>query len=185
VSDYSVILDQARASIAAGRTPDWVVLESRVKAISPNDPTLERLALTQLQTLAALARARSRLTPPEPRAAPARRPPALRERPTITSNMEVRRERDGEGFVLRWELAPAVLRWEVRISEREGTRYAVREELELPGDATSLELTFGGAAVRVHLLGRGRGDRLVRRAVMSSLSPESWGERWQRRASAS
>ncbi|HEX7525899.1 MAG TPA: hypothetical protein VF327_06290, partial [Gaiellaceae bacterium] len=74
----------------------------------------------------------------------------------------------------------------VRISERSGPRggYVVREERELPAGATSFELPLGADALRVHLLGRGRGGKLVRRAVMSPLTPESWGERWQRRASA-
>jgi hypothetical protein len=39
--------------------------------------------------------------------------------------------------------------------------------------------------VRVHLLGRGRDGRLVRRAIISALTREGWDERWQRRASAS
>jgi hypothetical protein len=47
-----------------------------------------------------------------------------------------------------------------------------------------VEVPLGPKALRVHLLGRGRGGKLVRRAVMSPLTPESWGERWQRRASA-
>jgi hypothetical protein len=74
----------------------------------------------------------------------------------------------------------------VRVSERRDPRggYAVRDERELPAGATSVEVPVGQTALRVHLLGRGRGGKLVRRAVMSPLTPESWGERWQRRASA-
>ena len=74
-------------------------------------------------------------------------------------------------------------RW---LSERTDPRggYAVREERTLPADATSVEVPLGPNALRVHLLGRGRGGKLVRRAVMSPLTAESWGERWQRRASA-
>jgi hypothetical protein len=192
VDAYAVILDQARASIAAGRTPDWSVLEERVKAVGQlprghADPELERQALRQLKLLASVQRARARLAPP---AAPERgaqaRPPALRERPTITGNMDVRRETDGDAFVLVWDAAPGVLEWAVRVSEREDPRgpYVVREERQLPAGATSVEVALGAGTLRVHLLGRGRGGRLVRRAVMSSLTPESWGVRWQRRASA-
>jgi hypothetical protein len=185
VDEYTTILGQARAGIAAGRTPNWQVLETRIKAVVPADPALERRALKQLKTLASLARARARVTPPSPVEAAPRRP-ALRERPTITGNMEVRRERDGEAFVLRWDTAPGVLGWAVRLSERSDPRggYVVREERELEAAATSIELPLGANALRVHLLGRGRGGKLVRRAVMSPLTPDSWGERWQRRASA-
>jgi len=185
VDEYANILGQARAGIAAGRTPNWQVLEARIKAVTPTDQARERRALQQLKALTSLARARARVTPPPPAAPPVRRL-ALRERPTITGNMDVRREIDGKAFVLRWDAAPGVLEWAVRLSERSDPRggYTVREERELPGDATSVELPLGENALRVHLLGRGRGGKLVRRAVMSTLTPESWGERWQRRASA-
>ena len=93
---------------------------------------------------------------------------------------------DGTAYVLRWDAAPAVLEWVVRVSERRDARggYVVREERVLPRGATSVEVPLGANALRVHLLGRGRGGKLVRRAVMSPLTPESWSERWQRRASA-
>jgi hypothetical protein len=189
---YKVILDQARASIAAGRAPDWAVLAERVRAVARRprtqaDPEAESRALRQLELLASLHRARTRVVPVEPRPqAPAPRPQALRERPGISGNMDVRRETADGAFVLRWESAPGVLSWTVRISERGDPRgaYAGVEERELPAGATSAELTFGGGALRVHLLGRGRGGKLVRRAVMSPLTPETWGVRWQRRASA-
>lgn len=192
MDEYTVILDQARASIAAGRTPDWAVLEARLQAVALKprasaDPDREARALKQLQLLASVQRARARLTPAaDERVAPTRRPAALRERPTISGNMEVRRDADGEAFVLRWDATPEVLEWVARVSERSDPRggYAVREELRLPADATSVEVPLGSNALRVHLLGRGRGGKLVRRAVMSPLTPESWGERWQRRASA-
>lgn len=186
---YALILDQARASVAAGRSPDWSVLEARVRAVreTERDRALEERALKQLKTLASVQRARERITPRAVPPAPApRRPAILRDRPTITGTMDVRRERDGLAFVLRWERRPDVLQWEVRVSERVGTRggYEVREERELPGDTAELEVTLGDAALRIHLIGRGRGGKLVRRAVMSSLTRESWSERWQRRASA-
>jgi hypothetical protein len=194
VDEYAVILDQARASIAAGRTPDWSVLEARVQAVAlrprakgERDRDQEARALKQLRVLASVQRARARVTPASDEGAkPTRRPAALRERPTITGNMEVTRGTDGRAFVLRWEAAPDVLEWVVRVSERHGPRggYVVREERQLPAGATSVEVPLGASALRVHLLGRGRGGRLVRRAVMSPLTRESWGERWQRRASA-
>lgn len=192
MDEYTVILDQARASIAAGRIPDWSVLESRVKAVARHprrqaDPAQEARALKQLQLLASVQRARARITPAAPeRPAPTRRPVALRERPTITGNMEVRRDSEGDAFLLRWDAAPGVLQWVVRVSERRDPRggYVVREEQELPAAATSVEVPLGASALRIHLLGRGRGGKLLRRAVMSPLTPESWGERWQRRASA-
>jgi hypothetical protein len=37
----------------------------------------------------------------------------------------------------------------------------------------------------VHVLGRTRDGRLLRRAVISGLTAENWRDRWQRRASAS
>ena len=100
--------------------------------------------------------------------------------------MDVQRETDGEAFLLRWKPAAGVATWEVRFSERTEPRgvYAVREELQLAAGATSVEVPLGEVALRIHLLGRDRGGRLVQRAVMSSLTRASWGERWQRRASA-
>ena len=186
---YAVILDQARASVAAGRDPDWSVLEARVRGVRERErnAAAERRALQQLKALASVQRARARLAPATPSApAPVRRPALLRDRPTITGTMDVRRERDGDRFVLRWDRRPDVLQWEVRVSERVGTRgqYEAREERELPGDATELDVALGDVALRIHLIGRGRGGKLVRRAVMSSLTRDSWGERWQRRASA-
>jgi hypothetical protein len=186
---YAVILDQARASVAAGRNPDWSVLEARLRAVrhAERDSAAERRALQQLKALASVQRARARLAPTTSSApAPVRRPALLRDRPTITGTMDVRRERDGDRFVLRWERRPDVLQWEVRVSERVDTRgqYEAREERELPSDATELDVPVSDVALRIHLIGRGRGGKLVRRAVMSSLTRESWGDRWQRRASA-
>jgi hypothetical protein len=98
--------------------------------------------------------------------------------------MDVRR---GAGDTLMWPAERAVATWELRISERPDPRgdYEVRESGELPGDATSVELPLGDVPLRIHLLGRDRSGRLVRRAIVSGLTRETWGERWQRRASAS
>ena len=112
------------------------------------------------------------------------RTPLFKGRATITGNMDVRRDGDA---TLAWRAEPKVTAWELRISERPDPRgdYEVRESGELPGDATSVELPLGETPLRVHLLGRDRGGRLVRRAIVSGLTRETWGDRWQRRASAS
>ena len=123
---------------------------------------------------------------PEPPSTP--RPPlGLRTKPTISGNMDVGRERRDDAFVLTWKAEPKVTAWEVRVSERPDSRgeYAVREELSLPGDATSFDLPLGERPLRVHLLGRDRGGRLVRRAIVSALTRDGWATRWERRASAS
>jgi hypothetical protein len=192
VDEYAVILDQARASIAAGRTPNWPVLEARVKAVARGpraqpDSGQEDRALRQLALLASVQRAKARVTPAA--AAPSastRRPHALRERPTITGNMDIERTTEGSVFVLRWQAAPGVLEWAVRLSERSNPRdgYVVREERSLPAGSTSVDVPLGANPLRVHVLGRGRGGKLVRRAVISPLTVESWGERFKRRASA-
>jgi hypothetical protein len=98
--------------------------------------------------------------------------------------MEVRR--DGEAALV-WDAVTAVAGWEVRISERPDARsdYVVRETLTLASAATRVELPLGETPLRVHVLGRSRDGRLLRRAVISGLTRASWGERWQRRASAS
>ena len=98
--------------------------------------------------------------------------------------MDVRR---GDGDALAWPREPKVVAWELRISERPDPRgdYEVRESGELPGETTSVDLPLGDVPLRVHLLGRDRGGRLVRRAIVSGLTRETWSERWQRRASAS
>ena len=75
----------------------------------------------------------------------------------------------------------------MRISERPSARgdYEVRSELTLPAATSELALELGDKPVRVHLLGRGRGGKLVQRAVISGLTVGGWSARWERRASAS
>jgi hypothetical protein len=176
------IIDEARALVAAGGSPDWKALRDRIRALGGD----QREALRRLERVGAVHRARTSVTParPEPPPAPSRRPALLRTRPTITGNMDVRRT---DGDVLEWPREPKVTAWEVRISERPDPRgdYEVRESGELPGETTSIAVPLGDAPLRVHLLGRDRGGRLVRRAIVSGLTRETWGERWQRRASAS
>jgi hypothetical protein len=179
------IIAEARALIAAGDEPDWKQLRDRLRALDLKDAERRR-ALQQLERLGAVHRARrSRRTASpveQPPAAPLR--PPLRTRATVTGNMDVRR---GEGDTLTWRAEPAVVAWELRISERPDPRgdYELRESGELPGEATAIELPLGEVPLRVHLLGRNRSGRLVRRAIVSGLTRETWAERWQRRASAS
>jgi hypothetical protein len=169
------IIDEARALVAAGKSPDWKELRDRIRALGGD----QRDALRRLERVGAVHRARASAS-----AAPAPRTPLFKGRATITGNMDVRR--DGEA-TLAWRAEPKVTAWELRISERPDPRgdYEVRESGELPGDATSVELPIGETPVRVHLLGRDRGGRLVRRTIVSGLTRETWGDRWQRRASAS
>jgi hypothetical protein len=100
--------------------------------------------------------------------------------------MDVRKARDGEAVVLRWDPAAAVTGWEVRFSERPDPRsdYELRDTLNLPAAATSVELPLGERPLRVHVLGRRRDGHLVRRAIVSGLTLETWNDRWQRRATA-
>ena len=175
------IIDEARAVVAAGGAPDWKALRDRIRALGGD----QREALRRLERVGAVHRARRTVAPPAPATPPvAARPPLLNARPTITGNMDVRRDGD-DG--LAWPLEPKVAAWELRISERPDPRrdYEVRESGDLPGHATSVRIPLGDAPLRVHLLGRDRGGRLVRRAILSGLTRETWRDRWQRRASAS
>jgi hypothetical protein len=172
------IIDEARALVAAGKSPDWKELRDCIRALGGD----QRDALRRLERIGAVHRARA--TAPAPPVAPAQRAPLFKSRATVTGNMDVRR--DGE-TTLAWRPEPKVTGWEIRISERPDPRgdYELRESGELGGDATSVELPIGDTPLRVHLLGRDRGGRLVRRTIVSGLTRETWGERWQRRATAS
>jgi hypothetical protein len=181
------IIAEARAAIAAGRDPDVPALQARIREAGGGDD-----ALQQLERVLSIHRARARLARP-PAAPPASRVAVtplraeLRTRPTISANMDVRRRADGGRLGLEWDAAPAVAGWEVRFSERPDARgeYVVREELSLPGGATGVDVPLGELPLRVHVLGRSRDGRLVRRAVVSGLTRAGWNERWLRRASAS
>jgi hypothetical protein len=48
-----------------------------------------------------------------------------------------------------------------------------------------VEVPLGELPLRVHVLGHARDGRLVRRALISALTRDTWGDRWQQRASAS
>ena len=186
MDEHAKIIEEARKRVAGGSTLNASAFEARIRAAGGDT---ER-ALKQLARIVSVLRARALIAGPpkhEPAPEPLRRPLALRAKPTISGNMDVRRERRSDGFVLEWTTEPKVVAWDVRVSERPDVRgdYIVREERSLPGDATSLELPLGDSPLRVHLLGRDRGGRLVRRAIVSALTRDGWGERWERRASAS
>jgi hypothetical protein len=173
-----VVLAEARAAVAAGREPDEPALRARLGG--------DREAIARLERVLAVGRARGRVARPVP--APAAPPPEpsrlLRTRPAINANMDVRR--DGESGLV-WDAVAAVVGWEVRVSERPNVRsdYALRETHELPAGETRIELSLGALPLRVHIIGRTRDGRLLRRAVISGLTRDGWADRWQRRASAS
>ncbi|HEX4678566.1 MAG TPA: hypothetical protein VH210_05120 [Gaiellaceae bacterium] len=188
MSEHAKIIDEARKRVANGGELDTSAFEARIRAAGGDT---ER-ALKQLARIVSVQRARALIagppTPQQPAPPPTlARPLALRTKPTITGNMDIRRERRGDAFTLAWTAEPKVVAWDVRLSERPDVRgdYVVREERSLPGTETSLELQLGDTPLRVHLLGRARDGRLVRRAIISALTREGWAERWQRRASAS
>src|SRR5581483_7479883 len=182
--DAERIVHEARAAVAAGREPDWAELERRIRDEAGDAAEAER-ALGGLARVATVWRARA-ARPPEP---PPRRPrerATLAAKPTITGTIDVRREVEGEAHLLVWDRDASVLEWEVRISERLDARspYTVREERLLPGETTRLALDVDGGALRIHLLGRGRGGRLQRRAMVSGLTRANWHVRFEKRASA-
>jgi hypothetical protein len=195
------VLAEARATIAAGEEPDRRSLEARVRSAAEVEreagpanaaaiAQAESNGIKQLDRVLSIARARARLAQePSAPAAPARVPrrAVVRSKPTITGNMEVRRQTSDGTFLLAWDAVPAVASWEVRISERKDPRsdYIVIDLKTLPATQTSVELPLEDRGLRVHLLGRGRDGRLIQRAVISALTRNNWDERWQRRASAS
>jgi hypothetical protein len=167
---------------------DADALRKRIRAAG-GASAAERKALQQLERVLAVGRARALVArlPAAPPSAPPRRPRArLRSRPTISGNMEIRRDGPADAAALVWDAAPAVAQWEVRVSERPDPRgdYVVRETSTVSPSATRVDLQLGDAPLRVHVLGRSRDGRLLRRALVSALTRETWNERWQRRASA-
>ena len=178
VDEYARIIADARRVVARGSRVDAAAFERRIRAVGGER---EEDALRQLAAVVAVHRARSRfLERPAPAAEPAAAAKPLRTRPTISGSLDVRRERD---FVLAWPADRDVLAWEVRIAERPDIRrdYVARDERELAANVTELELPLGESPMRVHVVGRGRGGRLVRRAVLTGVTRETWNDRWQRR----
>jgi len=179
------VLAEARAAVAAGRAPDERALRARLGG--------DAEALARLERVLAVHRARGRVERPVPgtgpgpsetRPVPGTGTRLRRTRPTVNANMDVRRR----GLdALEWDAVAAVAGWEVRVSERPDVRtdYEVLETRTLPADVTRIELPLGELPLRVHILGRTRDGRLLRRAVISGLTRDGWNDRWQRRASAS
>src|SRR4051794_31100282 len=135
------IIDEARALVAAGKSPDWKELRDRIRALGGD----QRDALRRLERVGAVHRARATASTATTRA-PAPQVPLLKSRATVTGNMDVRRV--GE-TTLAWRPEPKVTSWELRISERPDARgdYEVRESGELPGDTTSVELPVGDSPI--------------------------------------
>jgi hypothetical protein len=191
---YAEIVEEVRAQVAAGGEPDLDEVTARIRSIGGRG---QKRAVEQVRRVVAIQRARALLArepaPPPARRAPAfrgARPPArpaLRSRPTITGNMDVRSTGSAEQLTLSWKPVPRVAEWEVRISERPDPRseYDVLEARTLAPETTAVDVELGPNARRVHILGRTRGGQLLARAIVSGLTSESWDERWQRRASAS
>ena len=193
------IVAEARAQVAARREPNMAGLELRIATAARRARSngadaaaveaAEAEVRRQLQSIASIQRARVLLAreplTTKPGARPLRRPAAPRTRPTITGTLDVRRV-PGEGFRLAWDAVPTVTEWEVRFSERPDARsdYLDRTAIMLAAGETSIEVPLGDTPFRVNILGRGRG-RLQRRALISGLTRDGWGEKWQRRASAS
>jgi hypothetical protein len=163
------VLASARAEIAAGRYPDVVALRAELAG--------DQDALARLDAVLAVHRARARVARNVSHAKVSETR-VLRTRPSVTGDMDIRRA--GE-YTLEWDAVPAVARWEVRISERTDVRrdYTIRETYEV--EKPSIDLPLDDQPLRVHVLGRTRDGRLVRRAIVSGLSREGWNDRWNRR----
>lgn len=183
---WSDVIAEARSALAAGTPVSRERLAARIRSLTAGEATEQ--ALAQLDRVLAVGRAKARLS--RPAAPPPPRPSlrsSLRARPTLTANMDVRRQRNGEDYVLAWDREPGVAEWEIRVAERADARseYVPLRNVTLAGAATSMELSLGDRTVRVHVLGRARGGKLLRRAMIAGLSRANWGERWQKRPSAS
>ncbi len=177
MNEYDRIIADARRVVARGSRVDAAAFERRIRAVGGEH---EEDALRRLARVVAVHRARSRFVeppPPEPAARPVR---VLGTRPTISGSLDVRRTGD---FVLEWNAARDVASWEVRIAERPDIRrdYVERDGRELPGSATQLELPLGDNPMRVRIVGKDTRGRLVRRAVLTGVTRETWNDRWQRR----
>jgi hypothetical protein len=179
MDQYARIIADARRVVAHGTALDAAAFERRIRAVG-GDGDGEEAALAQLGRIAAVQRARARLAgPPAPvaRAAAPRRP-ILGTRPTISGSLDVRR--DGE-FALAWDADRDVHSWEVRIAERPDIRRDYREQETKQVSEPRIELPLGDLPMRVTIVGRSRGGRLVRRAVLAGVTRATWADRWQKR----
>jgi hypothetical protein len=165
------VLAEARAEIAAGRFPDVIALRARLAG----DPE----ALARLDGVLAVHRARARVaTKLSDTFKVSDTSSALRTRPSISADLDVRRA--GE-FVLEWGAAPAVAAWEIRLGERADVRADYETVATFETSATRVELPLGDRTMRVHIVGRSRTGKVVRRAIVSGLTRENWSDRWQKR----
>jgi hypothetical protein len=110
-SEYAAILAEARATVAARQDPAAESLEARIRAAG-GDPKAEQRALQQRERVLSVHRSRALLTPqpsaPAPAAPAASLRAALRTRPMISANMEVRQQTDGDRFLLAWDTTRAI-----------------------------------------------------------------------------
>jgi hypothetical protein len=184
---WTEIVDETRAAVAAGRSVDRDALAARIRTGIPKAEA--DAAIAQLDRVLAVGRARARLAQsPTPTPNPSRSlRSAVKTRPILTANMDVRRQVEGETYSLAWDPASGVVEWEIRIGSRADERsdYVQLETRSLPSETNRLELPGTDATFRIHIIGRGRGGKLLRRAVVSGLSRDNWNERWQKRPSAS
>jgi hypothetical protein len=190
MAELEAIIGDAREAVAAGRAPNLEGYEARLAAAAragADGAEVER-ARRALASIAAVHRAKARLArepaPPAPRIA--QRAAALKTTPTITGTLDVRRA-ESDGYRLLWDADPKVTEWEVRFSERPDGRsdYVERKSVVLPAGETAVDVPLGDLPFRVNVLGRGRGGKLHRRALVSGLTRDGWRSRWLRRASAS
>ena len=204
VPRYRAHVDEARRLAQERKPPNQAVLGAAIRTETyekrrslPRDLELEHLtrvlreleqeALDRLEQVMTIARLRVRDEPAEVARPEVPQGLARRQRPTIVANMAVdKHAADGDGLMLRWQPAAGVTEWTVRVEERRDDRssYEEVETLTLPGASTSTTVLLGERSRRVALLGRRRDGRVVRRALISALTSDSWREQWQRKPSA-
>jgi hypothetical protein len=200
---YKAHVDEARRLAQERKRPNPAVLSAAIRTEThecrqalPRDLELEHLtrvlleleqeALAQLQQVMAIARLRLRDEPEEVAQAGTPRRLAMRQRPTIVANMAVEKQAAEGGLTLTWQPAAGVSEWTVRVEERRDDRssYEAVETLTLPGPSTATTVSLGERSRRVTLIGRRRDGRVLRRALISALTSDSWREQWQRKPSA-
>ena len=162
------VLAEARAAVAAGRFPDVIALRERLAGDAD--------ALARLDRVLAVHRARARVAQPAATRAPARS--RLRTKPSVNADKEVRKAAE---YVLAWDALAAVPVWEVRISERADARSDYEPTRSLETAEPRVELPLGDRPMKVHIVGRSGSSKVLRRAVVSGVTRDSWHDRWQKR----
>jgi hypothetical protein len=195
-SQLAAIVAEARAQVARRHPPDREALLRRIRDVA-TDPREADSAIAVVDRILAVHRAYERIAEePKPPAPAATAPPepkrprrfeGFRARPTITGTLELRREETASGILLRWDSAPAVRSWEVRVSTRPDARgdWEVRSILSLAADTTEVAVDLDDVPMRVNVIGQARDGRPLRRALVSGLTWANRSEKWERRASAS